>query len=155
MKETRPEPQVIGRKEWVTFPDFNFGPVEAKIDTGAYTSALHCNDIRVVTTDGIMYLTFKLLDPEHADYNTKIEKFEHFSVKTIKNSFGDSEKRYIIKTRIRIGRRRILTSLSLTDRGGMRYPVLLGRKLLRKRFIVDVGSTYLLPQPTRYKKKKP
>ena len=154
MKGTKPETEVIGRKEWAVFPDLQFGPVEAKIDTGAYTTALHCNDLRLINEDGKIILTFKMLEPEHPDYEKQVQKFEHFSVKTIKNSFGDSEKRYIIKTRIRMGKRKLITTLSLTDRGGMRYPVLIGRKLLRNRFTVNVAEEFMLPQPSLRKLKK-
>ncbi|CAN5509786.1 ATP-dependent zinc protease [soil metagenome] len=126
---------VIGRQELIDFPELGLFGILAKIDTGAYTTALHCHDIR--EENGKLY--FKLLDPSHPDYTAKELSFSDFFQKEIKNSFGESEKRYIIKTVIRVGSKRIKSVISLTDRGSMRYPVLIGRKLLRNKFIVDVS----------------
>ena len=130
---------IIGRREKVSFPDLGITDIDAKVDTGAYTSALHCHDIEI--KQNVLY--FKLLDPSHPEFN-KQQRFEIFTEKNIKNSFGHLERRYIIKTRIKIGNRIVKTSISLTDRANMRCPVLIGRKLLRKKFIVDVNETYLL-----------
>jgi hypothetical protein len=52
------------------------------------------------------------------------------------------EERYIIKTLIAIGRKKIKTTISLSDRENMRYPVLIGRRLLKGKFIVDVNLIY-------------
>jgi hypothetical protein len=135
---------IIGRIEKVSFPDLSLIDIDAKVDTGAYTSALHCHDIIVKNESGNSVLCFKLLGTNHSEYDAKQHQFSDFSKKSIKNSSGNTEDRYIIKTRIKIGERIIKTSISLTDRGNMRYPVLIGRKLLRKKFVVDVNETYLL-----------
>ena len=135
------EKPTIGRRESIDFPELGLYGITAKIDTGAYTTALHCHDIR--EENGVLY--FKLLDPSHPDYTEKEQKFTTYSHKEIKNSFGESEKRYIIKTIIRIGKKRIKSVISLTDRGTMRYPVLIGRKLLKNRFIVDVSLLNNIP----------
>jgi hypothetical protein len=145
LKEKK-QKQIIGKSEIIDFPDLGLFGIHAKVDTGAYTSALHCHDIHVI--DGILY--FKFLDPSHPVYSEKQQKFSQFWQKDIKNSFGETEKRYIIKTRIRIGKRVIKSVISLTNRGTMRFPVLIGRKLLKKRFIVDVDQENILP----VKKKK-
>ncbi|MBL7884817.1 MAG: ATP-dependent zinc protease [Bacteroidia bacterium] len=133
--ETSKQKQIIGRREVIDFPELGLYEIVAKVDTGAYTTALHCHDIR--EQDGVLY--FKLLDPTHPEYNEQEQQFVEYSQKEIKNSFGEVEKRYIIKTTIKVGRRRIKSVISLTDRGNMRYPVLIGRKLLKNRFIVDVS----------------
>ena len=135
---------MIGRREKVSFPDLGIVDIDAKVDTGAYTTALHCHDIEVKQENGKSVLYFKLLDPTHPEYNEQLQCVDLFTKKAIKNSFGEQEQRYIIKTRIKVGRKIVKTSISLTDRGNMRYPVLLGRKFLRKRYIVDVNETYLL-----------
>ncbi len=132
--------QVVGKCEVINFPDLGLYDISAKIDTGAYTSALHCHDI--FEKDGVLH--FKLLDPTHPEYNEQDQKSTDFYKKEIKNSFGESEERYVIKTRIGIGNRTFKSLISLTNRGTMRYPVLLGRKLLKRRFIVDVEFEYLL-----------
>jgi len=135
------EKLIVGRREIIDFPELKLFGITAKIDTGAYTTALHCHDIR--EENGNLY--FKLLDPTHPDYTEKELHFTDYSQKEIKNSSGEIEKRYIIKTIVRIGKKRIKSVISLTDRGTMRYPVLIGRKLLKNRFIVDVSLLNNIP----------
>ncbi|MFL5764491.1 MAG: ATP-dependent zinc protease [Bacteroidia bacterium] len=138
----------IGRRELVDFPELGLYGLTAKVDTGAYTTALHCHDVR--EEKGTLFL--KLLDPAHTGYTGKEISFTDFTKKDIKNSFGETESRYIIKTVIRIGRKRIKSVISLTDRGTMRYPVLIGRKLLKNRYVVDVSLLNNIP-PMKSKKK--
>ncbi|MES2131875.1 MAG: RimK/LysX family protein [Bacteroidota bacterium] len=132
---TKPNIKLIGRREFVDFPLLSITHVEAKIDTGAYTSSIHCKDIKEIKKDGKDILQFKLLDDT-------IHSIETFTRKHIKNSFGEKEERYVIKTLISIGKKRIQTTVSLSDRGNMRYPVLIGRRLLKAKFIVDVNLIY-------------
>jgi hypothetical protein len=127
--------KIIGRREFVSFPLLNIEKVEAKIDTGAYTCAMHCNDIILKTINEKQILTFRL-------FNNTIYHVDEFTRKKIKNSFGEMEERYIIKTLIAIGRKKIKTTISLSDRENMRYPVLIGRRLLKGKFIVDVNLIY-------------
>ena len=129
------EKLTIGRREHVDFPELGLFGVIAKVDTGAYTSALHCHDI--YEEKGVLH--FKLLDPSHPEYNEQDQKFTAYSQKEIKNSFGEIENRYVIKTIIKMGHKQIKALISLSDREKMRYPVLIGRKLLKNRFIVDVS----------------
>src|ERR1035437_1135004 len=129
------EKLTIGRREHVDFPELGLFGVIAKVDTGAYTSALHCHDI--YEEKGVLH--FKLLDPSHPEYNEQDQKFTDYSQKEIKNSFGEIENRYVIKTIIKMGHKQIKALISLSDREKMRYPVLIGRKLLKNRFIVDVS----------------
>lgn len=154
MDKTGKEKRLIGRREKVSFPEFGLFDIEAKIDTGAYTTALHCHRIKIKTENDKTFLCFNLLDPSHPEYNEKQHCVESFSKKEIKNSFGDLEERFIIQTKIKIGRKIINTRVSLTDRGNMRYPVLVGRKILKNRFLIDVAETYLTEKKLRRKKKR-
>lgn len=134
MKKIKPK-QIIGKKETVDFPELGISGIDAKIDTGAYSNTLHCHDIQV--REKMLY--FKVLDPTHPVFSRKEHCFGEFSKKKIKNSFGVVEERYIIKTKIKIAGRVIKSIISLTDRGTMRYPVLIGRRLLKNKFVVDVS----------------
>lgn len=125
-------PRLIGRREYVDFPMLFINHVEAKIDTGAYTSSIHCKHIRQVNRNGQDFLEFRLMDDT-------VHTVEQYTQKLIRNSFGETEERFIIKTLIRIGKKKIMTTVSLSDRGNMRYPVLIGRRLLKGKFIVDVS----------------
>lgn len=129
------EKRIIGRREYIDFPELGLTTIIAKMDTGAYTSALYCHDIR--EEDGT--LVFRLLHPSYSNYDPREHRFTVYDQKDIKNSFGEIETRYTIKTIVKIGRRRIKSVISLTDRSDMRYPVLIGRKILNNRFIIDVS----------------
>ncbi len=132
--------KIIGRREFVDLPELGLENIEAKIDTGAYRSALHCHHIKVETEENKKYLSFIVLDDLHDAYNGQKIRFDHFSKKIIKNSSGSIEERYIIKTKIKLGKKTIMTTISLTDRADMKYPILLGRKFLKGKFIVDVSK---------------
>ncbi|MEQ8927640.1 MAG: RimK/LysX family protein [Fulvivirga sp.] len=134
---------IIGRNEVVDLPEMELFQLRAKIDTGAYTSAIHYHHAEVIKKDGEETLHFTLLDPSHAEYNDKDFYFKKFKTKKIKNSFGQSEERYIIEATIRIFDKNILTEFSLSDRGNLKFPLLLGRKLLNKHFIVDTSKKNL------------
>lgn len=135
--QLKPDIKLIGRREYIDLPLLGIAGVEAKIDTGAYTCAIHCGIITLREEQGKTVLCARLLDDEHPEHC-----FTDFTVKKIKNSFGEMEERYIIKTLVRIGRKKVNTTISLSDREKMRYPVLIGRRLLKGKFVVDVGQVY-------------
>jgi hypothetical protein len=130
---------VLGRCDRIDLPELGLNDIHAKIDTGAYTSSLHCRKVNVVNGK----LEFILLDEEHPEFTGMKFTFKKFSQREIKNSFGIAEQRYIIKTTIRIFDKIIKAEFSLSDRDTLRYPVLLGRKILRKRFLIDVTKKNL------------
>ncbi|MCP9199419.1 RimK/LysX family protein [Gramella sp. GC03-9] len=124
---------VIGRFDKADFPDLKLNDIAVKIDTGAYTSSIHCENIEEV--DDEIHCSF--LDDEHPDYNHKAFVFKEYDVVFVRSSNGIIQKRYLIQSRIRLFNKTFKISLSLSDRQEMRYPVLIGRKFLTKKFIVD------------------
>ena len=136
---------VIGMLEKVSFPDLRLRHVPARIDTGAFTSSLHCFRIKE-TVNG---LRVKFLDLEHPQYTKTGSLFRNFSRARVLSTSGHLEERYKIKTRMKVGNKIYKTEFTLTNRSHMRYPILLGRKALQKRFIVDVSKKYLLSPPKK------
>jgi hypothetical protein len=126
--------QTLGRSDRVDLPGLGLENIHAKIDTGAYTCSLHCSRTEVV--DG--KLEFVLLDEEHPEFTGMKFIVKKFTQREIKNSFGEAEMRYVIKTTIKIFDRKIRAEFTLSDREKLRFPVLLGRKILRNRFLIDV-----------------
>lgn len=147
MKSEKPpekaEKKLIGRTDIVDFPDLGLTDVRAKVDTGAYTSSIHCYNIKIVKERLVFYL------PAHKGEKRKRFVAKVFELKSIKNSFGQTEMRYVIRTRIVLFGKAFQAEFSLADREKMRYPVLLGRKLLRNRFLVDVSLENLSHQQKR------
>ncbi len=133
------KPITIGRQVIVDFPELQLYRVPAKVDTGAYRGALHCTDIKVMNREGKSLLSFVPLDDRHPDFDHSRVTAEHFSITTVKHADGARQSRYVIRTRIVILERSHKIELTLTDRKDMKMPVLLGRKFLRGKFMVDVG----------------
>jgi len=125
---------VLGRYDRVDLPELGLSNIHAKIDTGAYTCSLHCHRAEVV--DG--KLEFILLDQEHPEFTGMKFVFEKFEKRDIRNSFGEVEKRFVIQTSITIFEEVITTEFSLSNRGSLKFPILIGRKILRNRFLIDV-----------------
>jgi hypothetical protein len=138
------EKKIIGRRELVNFPLLQLYGIEAKVDTGAYTSAIHCSDIEEISgADGSRLIRFQLLDPSHPAYDHQVLEFREFSLRDIKSSFGDVQARYVIRTQIQLFEEVIETEFSLSDRSDLKYPVLIGRTLLQQHFLVDVSRKYV------------
>lgn len=125
----------IGRREKADFPALDLVDIDVKIDTGAYTSSIHCHDIQEVSNQ----LHCQFLDKAHPSYNNKKLIFDHYNITVVKSSNGIAQPRYKIFTKIKFGKKKYSIDLTLTDRGEMRYPVLIGRKFLNKKFLVDVS----------------
>ncbi len=144
--------KVIGRLERVDFPEWDLFDIDAKIDTGAYTSSLHCHHIKSYKEDGEDFVKFNLLDPSHDTYNDKLFKMPIHRTKSVKSSNGSIEERFIVKTKVKLFDKLLSTELSLTDRSEMKYPVLLGRKLINGRFLVDVSKKYVTQKNSKASK---
>lgn len=130
MKKTN-DKKIVGVFEKVGFPEFGMDNIAAKIDTGAYSGALHCSEIRLELVDGKYILQFSPFD------NPKIVKsMDEFSIRIVKSSNGSSEQRCFVRTIIRIHNQDFPVTLSLTDRSDMKWPVLVGRRFLRKHNIM-------------------
>lgn len=138
-KKTR----LIGRREYVDLPLLGLSRIEAKIDTGAYTSSIHCDNILEKGVDGKSMLFFTIITDYEPGREMKEYAFPEFYKKMVKNSFGEMEERYFIKTLLKIGRKSIRANISLTNRWNMRYPVLIGRRPLKGRFLIDVKQLHL------------
>jgi len=130
---------ILGRYEKVSFPELQIDSIEAKIDTGAYSSAIHAHKIWTEEIEGKTILKFKLLDPSNAEYPSQTFSTTEFKKTRVRSSNGRLEERYIIKTILHLGGKKRKTNLSLTNRKKMKFPVLIGRKVLQKGFLVDVS----------------
>lgn len=139
------ELQVIGRSVSIDFPNKNLFCVPAKIDTGADRSAIWASDI--AEKDGV--LNFSLFDANSPFYTGDRISTKKFQIRSIKNSFGVTELRYVVVILVVIDGRSIRARFTLADRSKSTYPVLIGRKTLQGKFIVDVSH-----EPADQPKKK-
>lgn len=134
---------IIGRAESIDFPARLLADVPAKIDTGAYYSAIHATDIKEVTRKGKKVLKFTLLGNHPSfPYSREIE-IQNYSVKSIENSFGHKQDRYMIKLKVKLAGKIFFAEFTLADRSTKVFPILLGRTLLNKRFMVDTDIAHI------------
>ena len=129
----------IGRTDKADFPLLNLSNIDVKIDTGAFTSTIHCEYVKVEDN----YLKCVFLDPSTPGHNGQEFVFDHYDVRVVKSSNGSSQARYRIVTEIVLFGKSHPIFMTLSDRKEMKYPVLLGRKFLTKRFMVDINKTDL------------
>jgi hypothetical protein len=131
--------KILGRYDRVDLPELGLTNIHAKIDTGAYTCSLHSHQAQVINGN----LEFVLLDEEHPEFTGMKFVFPQFEIRNIKNSFGEVEKRFVIVTTIKIYGEEITAEFSLSKRGSLKFPILIGRKILRDRFLIDVKKRNL------------
>ncbi|MCX6351150.1 MAG: RimK/LysX family protein [Bacteroidetes bacterium] len=137
MKEKKRK--TLGRKEKLDFPELGLYGVSAKIDTGAYTGALHCKKAELVERNGEKFVSFLLKDGK----KSRRQESPLLKEKFIKNSSGNGEKRYVIRTKVLLFQKLRNIELSLADRSKMDCPVLIGRKFLQEKYLVDVSKINL------------
>ena len=133
---------IIGRIEIVDLPELGMYNIEAKIDTGADTSVLHCEDFNVSDKDGKRYITCHIR-PHLEDNELLTITFPIHRERVVKSSFGQTETRHIFLTKIKMFDRLYDIKLSLRDRSSMSYPMLLGRNFISGKFLVDVSKKNL------------
>lgn len=129
---------IIGRAEELKFVEFEIHDVPAKVDTGAYRSAVHADQIKLIETENGTELSFRLLGghPVCGEFATTFVT-PHYKKVWIANSFGHREERFEVKLRVKLGAKVFWATFTLADRSKKIYPILLGRKMLSGRFMVD------------------
>lgn len=131
--------EVVGYIESVDLPEMELFGLDAKIDTGAERCSLHCDEIK---TEGGK-VSFLLHDKVHPAYHGKRFTFDIFKKDTVKSSNGRSEERIFIKSKIKLGCKTYEAEISLADRRTMKYPMLVGRRFMSQRYLVDVSHKYI------------
>ncbi|WP_428023611.1 ATP-dependent zinc protease family protein [Arcobacter sp.] len=131
--------KIVGRKESISILDLELFDLDAKVDTGADSNALHCDDI-VIKDDKV---SFTLLDEIHPSYHGKRITLPLYKIKHVKSSNGTVQARPSIKVVVKFFGKNYKSVISLTNRADMKFPMLIGRRFLKDRFLVDVAQEYL------------
>ncbi len=133
--------QIVGLHEVVDLIELGMFNAHAKVDTGAYRCSIHATNIKVIKRGGKEVLQFSV--PEIARKGVSEGELRHeteeFYAMPVRKSATHIENRYIIKTRLRMGGRTFIASFNLTNRGSMRFPILIGRRVLSGRFLVNTA----------------
>ncbi|MFD1552047.1 peptidase [Putridiphycobacter roseus] len=131
----------IGRVDKVDFVELGLENIDVKMDTGAYTSSIHCSKIEEHIYDGVPVIEFQLLDESFPEPHDRVHRLTHYRKKDIKSSCGTVQSRFIIQTEITMFGKVLPIELSLTERWEMKFPILIGRSFLNGKFVVDTAKT--------------
>jgi len=134
--------QVYGWREKIKIQEID-QVFHAKLDTGALTSSIHAEEIKLFERDGQKWVRFIATNPreEHAKRIPVEAPLVRYAF--IKEVGGESAQREVVRLNIRIGDRSLRGEFTLANRSNMLVPVLIGRTMLRELGWVDPGRTYL------------
>ena len=134
--------QIVGWREWVSLPDLGITAIQAKLDTGAKTSALHAWGRERFELHGIDWVRFHAHVTENVEDGSVQCAAPLTDCRWIANPGGTRELRYIITTTVGIGGETWPIELSLTERDDLQFRVLIGREAMRGRLIVDPRRSF-------------
>lgn len=138
---------IIGAVEWVALPDLGIRRLRARVDTGAKTSSLCTSDREIFTRNGEDWVRFTA----HAGPSRRIRTFDCearvIDRREVRSSSGEAEERLVIATTLHLGWEKWMVELTLADRLQMKHRMLLGRRAMLDRVLVNPSHTYLHGQP--------
>ena len=135
---------VIGWREWIHLPDMSKRMVKAKIDTGARTSAIHAEDIKIFRRGQKRLVRFKLLPDQKSDRKSKVVEMEMVEKRKVRSSIGHESVRPVVKTVLKIGEYAYPIELTLVNRDIMGFRMLIGRQALKEKFLIDPHKSFLV-----------
>lgn len=130
------DPVRAGWTEVISFPGLQ-AQLNAKLDTGAKTSALGAQDLKRFQRDGREWVSFTLAVT--ADRTVKVERAVVRHAK-IRRAGVPTESRPVISLMACVAGIARRTEFTVNSRRGMAYPVLLGRRFLAGRILVDAAA---------------
>jgi len=135
---------IIGCEEWVSLNDIKIPAIKARVDSGAKTSSIQAKNIKRIIKNGEAWVTYDV-NPIQDNLSLYVScESKVFDTRLIKSSSGESQKRYVIKTILELGNKKFEIELTLADRDGMDYRMLLGREALKNRYLVDTSKSFVL-----------
>lgn len=147
---------LLGWEEWVAMPDLGLPAIKAKVDTGARTSALHAVRIEPFGTEAKPQVRF-IMHPDPDDPSIEVVCSARVKDKRqVTSSNGQTELRYVIQTKAKVGDKVLPIEISLTNRETMGYRMLLGRSAIQDDMSVRPTESFLQPELayTVYKRRR-
>lgn len=127
------EKTIFGSFEYVSLPDLGIESAIAKIDTGAYSGAIHCSLIEERTREPDGKTVLRFVPSANHDHVVETEGYE---IVTVRSSTGHEVERYLINTEIFVQDKKYAITIGLADRSKMQREILIGRRFLRENNIL-------------------
>ena len=147
----RTPPLVLGWKERAALPDWDITRLRVKLDTGARTSAIHARSevVGEHELDGRRLPVLRLTIPlSRSGTGRQVEVTAPVvAYKSVRDTGGSAEQRPVVRTRLVCGPLDREIDVTVTDRAGMIFRMILGRQALQG-VLVDPSREYTLSQPT-------
>lgn len=138
-----PDPsQVYGWREKILIDGIE-GKIDAKLDTGAYTSSIHAEETELFERDGKKWVRFIVTEPRKKDSPRVRIEAPLIRIARIKNPGGESETREVVRLAFKIGERKLRGDFTLNNRTNMLSAVLIGRTTIRELGWIDPSRTNL------------
>ncbi len=147
MSDARAVLPLFGWRERVALPRLGIDRIKAKLDTGARSSALHVESVAPFLRGGGQWLRFEVLAGRRSRRVFACEA-PALGRRPVRDSGGHVSERWFVETEVVLGSLTLAIELSLTDRCGMLFPMLLGRTALAGRMLVDPARSYTFAHPT-------
>lgn len=141
--------RTIGWREWVSMPQLGVTEIKAKVDTGADNSSLHAYNIERFERDGSPFVRFDVHPRQRKSKPVVSAEAAVVNERIVKNPGGRAETRPVIRTTLIIAGIEVEALVNLTTRDEMTFRMLLGRRTVREKFIIDPGRSYLGVRPSR------
>jgi hypothetical protein len=117
--------------------------LRAKLDSGAKTSSIHARNLQRFERDGEAWVRFDL--PKGKENKGELNTIEAKLVRDvlIKRHKMPSVSRPVVALSFCINAHFYTAEFTLADRGNFNYPVLLGRRFMKNRILIDPAATFL------------
>lgn len=135
-------PETLAHAGWLERARLTPGEVvlEAKLDTGAMTSSLDAVEVRQFERDGRRWVAFTVVGTDGR--RVRLER-PLVRLARIRSALGVDEARPTVTLGICIGPVYRVTEVNLARRAHLDVPLLIGRRFLEGRFVVDSGRRHL------------
>jgi ribosomal protein S6--L-glutamate ligase len=144
MEEEIKSKKNIGWKEWFSLDCIGLPLIKAKIDTGAKTSSLHAFNIESFYIENVEYVRFEVHPLQKNKKLTRSCISRVVDRRMVSDSSGKKEKRFVIKSFIKIGKINTQIDLTLANRDSMAFKMLLGRDAIKQlNMVVDVSKSFV------------
>ena len=137
---------IVGWREMLALPELGIEQIKAKVDTGARSSCLHTFKIEPFNKEDELWVRFWIHPIQKNDDFVQVCEAQVIDQRTVKDSGGHEEQRYVINTMLRFNGEEWPIEVTLTNRN-LLFRMLLGRTAMNDRIIVDPAASFLIAAP--------